>query len=161
MKRILLLTILISLILLGCQGEKEFSLDDLNQSQRIDWFKNTSNEEKKEILSVQEYHVIVDKKMEVQFLEEAISKDKEGNYYSAICQYHIFSGNQRYDGGSGWLDFNAINLTNVQFKQNYRTEHIEVYSICGEYLGYVIDNEVLPSKKQFIINSVSLDFIEN
>lgn len=157
---IIVLAIILAIIVFMTSSKKVegINLAKMNQSEKIAWFKGASNDQKKEVLTPQQYHVLIQGNMEATFLGSLTYNNKQGNYYSAVCDYHIFSSQDKFKGNSGYLDFENINLSNVQFKQDYRTEQIGVYSICGEYLGYVEDNEGLASGKQFIINSESLVF---
>ncbi len=155
---IIIIVALLIIFLSSKQDTDKIDLDKMNQSEKIAWFKGAPNTEKKEVLTPQQYHVIVEENMEASFLGKLTNNNKEGNYYSAICDYHIFSSQDKFKGSSGHLNFENINLSNVQFKEDYRSEQIRAYSICGEYLGYVEDNAALESGKHFIINSESLDF---
>lgn len=137
---------------------EQIDLKKMNQTQRVEWFKHASNEERAQVLTPQQYHVIVNKQMEASFLGNLNNNDKEGEYYSAVCDYQVFSSEDKFDGQSGYVDFEDANMNTVQFKEHPRTEQIQVYSICGEYLGYVIMDESRETGRHFIINSVALTF---
>ena len=159
---IVLITVLAAILLLvGETKETTINLNKMSQEERIEWYTSTSNEEKEYILTRQQYFIIVERQMEASYLGDLTYNTEEGNYHSAVCNYHLFSSKDKFPGKSGWLDFENINMSNAQFKENYRTEVIEVFSICGEYLGYVVENEALESKQHFIINSESLIFQSN
>lgn len=158
---LLILIITSTIVITACEKEEGINLSKMNQTEKVNWFKGASLNEKKEILTPQQYHTIIEQQMEATFLGKLTYNNKEGEYYSAICNYHMFSSTDKFNGQTGWLNFENINMTNAQFKEHQRTDEIQVYSICGEYLGYVINNDALKSKKQFVINSESIRFEKN
>lgn len=155
---LLILAAALSIYLIVPEGPEGIDLLKMNQTQRVEWYKYASNRERREVLTPQQYHVLVERNMEASFLGKYNNNKEEGNYYSAICSYHLFSSLHQVDGQSGYVEFTTINLSNVHFKEHPRTGQIEVYTTCGEYLGYVENNPALETGRQFIINSVALKF---
>ncbi|MCA9478636.1 MAG: peptide-methionine (R)-S-oxide reductase [Nanoarchaeota archaeon] len=152
------LLVCLLLLLSACSSNQGMDFSKMNQSEKIAWFKGASLDEKRTELTPQQYYVLVDQQMEASIIGSINYKNKNGTYYTAICDYPVFSSQDQFDGHSGWLDFEDVNYSSVQFREHPRTGEIQVLSICGEYLGYVIDNDALDSNRQFVINSVALRF---
>jgi len=124
-----------------------------------------SEEDWKQILSTEQYHILREKGTEKPFSGKYTTHKKNGVYVCTGCGNPLFSSETKFDSGSGWPSFyDIIKEGNVKFKTDvsHSMNRIEVVcGICGGHLGHVFDDGPKPTGKRYCINSISLDFKEN
>jgi peptide-methionine (R)-S-oxide reductase len=122
-----------------------------------------TNEEWKEVLDPETYHVTREKGTELPFTGEYDSTFENGMYKCSNCGTELFSSTTKFDAGCGWPSFYApINNENVETIRDTTHGMIRdevVCKICGAHLGHVFEDapEQLGGLR-YCINSLSLKF---
>lgn len=123
-----------------------------------------SEEEWKEELTPEQYHVLREKGTERPFTGDYYKTKKSGVYRCSACGNELFSSETKYESGTGWPSFWApIDAEKVETETDSsfgmrRTE--VVCSRCGSHLGHVFEDGPEPTGLRFCINSVSLELDE-
>ncbi len=119
-------------------------------------------EEWKNLLTPEQYRVLVEKGTEKPFTGEYDQNFEDGAYLCSACGEKLFDGQNKFDAGCGWPSFDQAISGSVEFVDDDslgvpRTE--VVCTRCGGHLGHVFpDGPKDTTGQRFCINSVSLDF---
>ena len=121
-----------------------------------------TDEEWKQELAPDAYHVLREKGTEPAFRNEYWDNHEEGTYYCGACSAPLFSSETKYDSGTGWPSFyspvenEAIELESDQGFGMVRDE--VVCANCGSHLGHVFPDGPEPTGQRYCMNSLSLRF---
>ena len=119
--------------------------------------KNTSEEDWREILTQEEYHVLREKGTEAPFSGKHLKTEGEGTFTCAGCGSKLFDSSTKFKSGTGWPSFMDVIEGRVDLCQDMN--RIEATcSNCGGHLGHVFDDGPKPTGKRYCINSLSLNF---
>lgn len=122
----------------------------------------TSEEEWKKVLTLEQYNVLRQRGTERPFSGKLYYKKEKGIYTCAACGQELFSSDDKFESGTGWPSFyEVISSGNVQLlKDNsHSIDRIEVVcSSCGSHLGHVFEDSTTSTRQRYCINSLSLDF---
>ena len=123
-----------------------------------------TEEEWRQELSPEEYHVLREAGTERAFTGEYWDNHEDGMYRCRACGEVLFDSGTKFDSGTGWPSFTEpMNLEHVELvpDTSYGMVRTEVRCAnCGSHLGHVFDDGPGPSGQRFCINSCSLDFKE-
>lgn len=126
-----------------------------------------SEEEWKQKLTPQQYHILREKGTEHPFTGDYVKPNADGIYTCVACGSPLFKSGAQYDskqpGLEGWPSFadavssNAVDLRDDDSLGMHRTE--VVCKNCGGHLGHLFENDPFsPNGKHYCINSLCLEF---
>lgn len=129
---------------------------------------NLSDDEWKQKLTPEQYHVLREKGTEVPGTGKLLHNDKTGDYTCAACGQVVFKSDTKYEstlpGLIGWPSFaEAAGNDAVELKpdSSLGMERTEVIcKNCGGHLGHLFDDPTSPNGQHYCINSAALEFQE-
>jgi peptide-methionine (R)-S-oxide reductase len=121
-----------------------------------------TDEEWRQILSPEEYHVLRQAATEPAFRGEYTDTKTEGVYSCRACGAELFRSDTKFESHCGWPSFydpadsDAVELLH---DRSYGMDRIEVRcKRCGSHLGHLFEGEGYgtPTDQRYCINSISL-----
>ena len=120
-----------------------------------------SDDEWRERLSDDEYHVLRERGTEPKFSGEHLDRTADGTYTCAGCGAALFAADTKFGSGSGWPSFYDAVEGAVELEPDTRhgmTRTEVSCARCGGHLGHVFEDGPEPTGERYCINSVALDF---
>lgn len=121
-----------------------------------------SEEEWRNELNEEEYHVLRQHGTERPFTGEYWDFKGEGEYHCRACGELLFDSETKFDSGCGWPSFFRSKSDKIEYIEDtsHGMHRIEVRcKKCGSHLGHVFDDAPqTPTGQRYCINSVSIKF---
>ena len=120
-----------------------------------------SDEEWRESLDAQAYHVLREKGTERPFTGKYHAEKSKGVYRCRGCGAELFSSDTKFDPGTGWPSFSEVmaneNIVTREDRSHFMTRTEVLCARCGGHLGHVFPDGPTPTGLRYCINSCSLD----
>jgi peptide-methionine (R)-S-oxide reductase len=121
-----------------------------------------SEEEWRQRLSPERYHVLREGGTERAFTGELLNNHERGEYLCAGCGERLFASDTKFDSGSGWPSFTQAERPDAVAEiadTSHGMRRVEVRCAkCGGHLGHVFPDGPGPTGLRYCVNSASLAF---
>jgi peptide-methionine (R)-S-oxide reductase len=122
-----------------------------------------TNQEWREQLTDQQYHILREAGTERPFTGEYVDTEEDGTYVCAACGNMLFLSGTKFHSGSGWPSFwDVISEGNIELHEDnsYGMRRTEIVCArCDGHLGHLFpDGPRDKTGLRYCINSAALNF---
>jgi peptide-methionine (R)-S-oxide reductase len=121
-----------------------------------------TNEEWKELLPPQVYHIAREKGTERAWSSPLEQVKDVGTYYCAVCGNPLFTSDTKFESGCGWPSFyQPVSKGSIIYTPDHTHGMTRTEVECGRcksHLGHVFEDGPPPTGLRYCINGVVLDF---
>ena len=123
-----------------------------------------TDQEWREQLTPDQYHVTREKGTEPAFSGELTNNKRQGSYKCVCCGAELFTSDLKYDSGCGWPSFFAEagegNIDKQTDTSHGMVREEIICSHCGAHLGHLFPDGPPQTGLRYCVNSLSLKFDE-
>ncbi len=122
---------------------------------------NLTENEWKEKLSEQEYHVLREKGTEPPHSGKYNTHFDKGKYHCNGCGSLLFDSNSKFKSNCGWPSFDSSVDGAIEYIKDtsFGMIRIEILcSNCGGHIGHIFDDGPTQTGKRYCVNSLSINF---
>ncbi len=121
-----------------------------------------SEEEWRQLLSAEQFHILRQKGTERAFTGEYWDHKEDGIYLCAACGQELFDSQTKFKSGTGWPSFWDPSVeahVDTETDRSFGVSRTEIVcSRCGGHLGHVFTDGPQPTGLRYCVNSESLVF---
>ncbi len=121
-----------------------------------------SDEEWRQILSDEEYHILREEGTERPFSSPLLEEHRKGTFICAGCFLPLFSSETMYDSGTGWPSYWAPlpDVLGTKLDTKLATPRTEYHCIrCEGHQGHVFEDGPEPTGLRYCNNGLALRFV--
>ncbi|HRN93222.1 MAG: peptide-methionine (R)-S-oxide reductase MsrB [Chitinophagales bacterium] len=134
------------------EKEKKFMTQEVNKTE----------EEWKEKLSPEQFHILREKGTEAPFSGKYYLNKEHGVYKCAACGNELFTDDMKFHSSCGWPSFDkeiAGGKIKTQTDLSHGMVRTEIMCAkCGGHLGHLFNDGPTETGMRYCVNSLSLDF---
>jgi methionine-R-sulfoxide reductase len=159
-----LLTLIISMACIRNNHHAQLNDEAITDTTAMDTIEkiNRTEEEWKQILTPQQYHVLREKGTDAPFTGKLTLNKESGMYYCAACGNELFTSDMKFDSHCGWPSFDreiAGGKITTKVDRTFGMVRTEILCAkCGSHLGHLFDDGPTDTGMRYCVNSTSLDF---
>ena len=125
---------------------------------------NRSEDEWRQILTPQQFHILREKGTDRPFIGKYYRTTDAGVYECAACGNELFTSDMKFDSDCGWPSFDkAIEGGKIKTAQDlsYGMVRTEILCArCGGHLGHLFEDGPTETGLRYCVNSTSLNFVK-
>ena len=111
-------------------------------------------------LSPEVFYITRNKGTERPFSSESCTVFEAGEYQCACCDNLLFSGDEKFNSGTGWPSFTRpAYLESIAYvaDESHGMQRIEIIcNVCDAHLGHVFPDGPAPTGLRYCVNALSM-----